>query len=66
MLAMWESLKVQMQVVTTLVKTSMPLDEVFGLHPPIVEAFRAHSQERASLLLKGHYKILSDYWESTV
>lgn len=65
MLAMWESLKVQMQVIATLVKASMPLDEVYEMHPPIVEAFRKHSRDRAALLLQGHYKILSGYWEST-
>lgn len=65
MLAQWESLKVQMQVIATLLKASMPLDEVYALHPPIVEAFRKHSQDRACLLLKGHYKILSRYWEGT-
>jgi len=64
MLVMWESLKVQMQVIATLTKASMPLDEVYSLHPPIVDAFRKRSRDRASLLLKGHYKILSGYWES--
>ncbi len=64
MLAMWESLKMQVQVIATLVKASMPLDKVYLLHPPIVDAFRSGSKERASLLLKGHYKILSAYWEN--
>lgn len=63
MLAMWESLKMQVQVIATLVKVSMPLDKVYLLHPPIVDAFRSGSRDRASLLLKGHYKILSNYWE---
>ncbi len=64
MLAMWESLKMQVQVIATLVKVSMPLEKVYLLHPPIVDAFRSRSQDRASLLLKGHYKILSNYWEN--
>jgi DNA-binding GntR family transcriptional regulator len=64
MLTMWESLKMQVQVIATLVKVSMPLDKVYLLHPPIADAFRSGSQDRASLLLKGHYKILSNYWES--
>jgi DNA-binding GntR family transcriptional regulator len=64
MLTMWESLKMQVQVIATLVKTSMPLDKIYLLHPPIVDAFRSKSRERASLLLKGHYKILSSYSEN--
>ena len=64
MLTMWESLKMQIQVIATLLKASMPLDKIYLLHPPIVDAFRGKSQERASLLLKGHYKILSGYWEN--
>ena len=64
MLSMWESLKMQVQVIATLVKASMPLDKIYLLHPPIVDAFRSKSRERASLLLKGHYKILSGYWEN--
>ena len=65
MLAMWDSLKVQMQVIATLIKASMPLDEVYSLHPPIVEAFRKQGRERASVLLRGHYTMLGGYWEST-
>ncbi len=64
MLSMWESLKMQVQVIATLLKASMPLDKIYLLHPPIVDAFRSKSRERASLLLKGHYKILSGYWEN--
>ncbi|MBT8328124.1 MAG: GntR family transcriptional regulator [Desulfofustis sp.] len=64
MLAMWESLKMQVQVIATLVKASMPLDKIYLLHPPIVDAFKSKSRERASLLLKGHYKILGSYWEN--
>ncbi len=54
----------QIQVIATLLKASMPLEKIYLLHPPIVDAFRRKSQERASLLLKGHYKILSGYWEN--
>ena len=64
MLATWESLKMQVQVIATLVKASMPLDKIYLLHPPIVDAFKTKSKERASLLLKGHYTILSSYWEN--
>ena len=64
MLSMLESLKMQAQVIATLLKASMPLEKIYLLHPPIVDAFRSKSRERASLLLKGHYKILSGYWEN--
>lgn len=64
MLTMWESLKMQVQVIATLLKASMPLDKIYLLHPPIVDAFKSKSRDRASLLLKGHYKILSSYWEN--
>ena len=64
MLSMWESLKMQVQVIATLLKASMPLEKIYLLHPPIVDAFRSKSRERAALLLKGHYKILSGYWEN--
>ncbi len=64
MLSMWESLKMQAQVIATLLKASMPLEKIYLLHPPIVDAFKSKSRERASLLLKGHYKILSGYWEN--
>ena len=64
MLSMWESLKMQAQVIATLLKASMPLEKIYLLHPPIVDAFRNKSRERASLLLQGHYKILSGYWEN--
>lgn len=64
MLSMWESLKMQVQVIATLLKASMPLEKIYLLHPPIVDAFKSKSRERASLLLKGHYKILSGYWEN--
>lgn len=63
LLSIWESLKMQLQVIATLVETSVPLDEIYSLHPPIVEAFKMQSQDRASLLLQGHYKILSGYWK---
>ena len=64
LLSIWESLKMQLQVIATLVETSVPLDEIYSLHPPIVEAFKMQSQDRASLLLQGHYKILSGYWKN--
>jgi DNA-binding GntR family transcriptional regulator len=62
MLSMWESLKMQLQVVATLMEASMSLDEIYDLHPPIVAAFKDRNQD-ASLLLRGHYESLGGYWK---
>ena len=35
MLSIWESLKMQLQVIATLVEASMPLEKIYELHPPI-------------------------------
>lgn len=64
MLSIWESLKMQLQVIATLVEASMPLDKIYELHPPIVKALENEGHPRAALLLKGHYKAVSEYWES--
>jgi DNA-binding GntR family transcriptional regulator len=65
MLSIWESLKMQLQVIATLVETSTPLDKIFELHSPIVEAFKKNGPDSAAHLLKGHYKAVSGYWENT-
>ena len=66
MLSIWDSLKMQLQVVASLVEASMPLNVIFELHPPIVQAFREGTIEQGTELLKGHYKVLSNYWEKTI
>ena len=63
MLSMWESLKMQVQVIAVLVEASVPLNDVYALHPPIVAAFKAKKQQEAASLLQGHYKIVGDYWK---
>ena len=65
MLSIWESLKMQLQVIATIVEASMPLEKVYALHPPIVEALKNKRQEPAAQLLQGHYKALSGYWGKT-
>jgi DNA-binding GntR family transcriptional regulator len=62
MLTMWESLKMQLQVIATLMEAAMSLDEIYALHPPVVAAFKDRNQD-ASVLLRGHYESLGDYWE---
>ena len=63
MLSMWESLKMQLQVIAVLVEASVPLKDIYALHPPIVAAFKAKEQQAAASLLQGHYKIVGDYWK---
>lgn len=63
MLSIWESLKMQLQVIATLVEASMPLDRIYELHPPIVKALKDQGRIPAARLLKGHYKAVSEHWE---
>jgi len=65
MVAMWDSLKMQLLVIATLVEASMPLKTIYALHPPIVEALKRKHYHQASQLLEGHYKSVSDYWSKT-
>ena len=64
MLAIWESLKMQSQIMTVLVDTTLSIHEIYELHPPIVAAIKDENSD-AVPLLKGHYKILEGYWESS-
>ncbi len=64
MLAMWESLKMQSQIMSVLVDTILSIDEIYALHPPIVAAIKDENSDTV-LLLKEHYKILEGYWESS-
>ena len=63
MLSMWESLKMQLQVIAVLVEASVPLNDIYALHPPIAAAFQAKEPQEAASLLQGHYKIVGDYWK---
>lgn len=65
MLSIWETLKIQLQVIATLVETSVTLGQIYELHPPIVEAFRSNDHDPAARLLKGHYKAVSGYWKKS-
>ena len=63
MISFWESLKMQLQVVATLVDTSMPLEKIYKLHPPIVSALKEMQNLDASMLLTTHYEVVKDHWK---
>lgn len=63
MLSLWKSLNMQLHVVATLVDASMPLDKIFDLHPPIVEALKKQLLAAASSLLTSHYLVIGAYWK---
>ncbi|MFT5697400.1 MAG: DNA-binding GntR family transcriptional regulator [Desulforhopalus sp.] len=62
MLTIWESLRMQLQVIATIVETSMPLTELYALHPPIVDALRHKHREYAGRFLAEHYRQIAIYW----
>jgi DNA-binding GntR family transcriptional regulator len=62
MVSVWDSLKIQVQVVGTLVEAAMPLQTIFELHPPIVEALRQQRSSEASALLTDHYRAIKTFW----
>lgn len=65
MLEIWESLKIQMQVVATHVETSMSIDTLYELHPPIVDTLKKGLREDAKQSLSSHYKIVETYWRQS-
>ncbi|WP_169309029.1 GntR family transcriptional regulator [Desulforhopalus sp. IMCC35007] len=56
MLVIWDSLRIHLQVMLTLVETSMPLDELYALHPPIVASLKRGHRENAARFLAEHYR----------
>lgn len=62
MLRVWDSLKIQVQVVATVVEAAMPLDVIYRMHPPIVEALRREADDRAAHLLADHYQTIGTFW----
>ena len=63
MMSIWESLKMQLQVIATVVDASMPLEKIISLHPPIVQALREQQHQEASRHLKTHYAVIGNYWK---
>lgn len=64
MLETWNSLKIQYQVIATLAKTSIPLAELYRLHPPIVEAVEKGLRARSAKNLANHYREIGRYWQT--
>lgn len=62
MLEMWDSLGIQLQILTTLVETSIPLQELYDLHPPIVNSLETYHRETLGQDLSKHYHTLKTYW----
>jgi DNA-binding GntR family transcriptional regulator len=63
MLEIWKSLKMQLQVFATIVEVSMPLEELYVLHPPIVEALERKHRESSARFLAKHYLEIGNYWK---
>jgi DNA-binding GntR family transcriptional regulator len=65
MLVIWDSLRIQLQVMATLVETSMPLDQLYVLHPPIVASLKRGHRENAGRFLAEHYRKIAAYWNKS-
>lgn len=65
MLEIWESLKIQHQVISTLAETTIPLEELYALHPPIVAALEQNHREGSARYLAKHYDQIGNYWKKT-
>jgi DNA-binding GntR family transcriptional regulator len=62
MLAIWDSLRIQLQVVATIIETHMPLKKLYDLHPPIVASLKRSRREDAARFLAEHYRQIAMYW----
>lgn len=47
MLDIWDSLRMQLQVIATIDEASMPLEKLYALHPPIVISLKHKHREHA-------------------
>jgi DNA-binding GntR family transcriptional regulator len=65
MLKIWDSLKMQLQVIATLVEASMPLDKMYALHPPIIAVLERNHPEGAARFLAEHYRQIGNYWKQS-
>ncbi len=62
MLSIWESLKIQMQVFATVVETSISIEELYILHPPIVAALEQKLNRDLTPSLSDHYREIESSW----
>ena len=63
MLEIWDSLRMQSQVVATIVEASMPLEKLYALHPPIVASLKKEQRENSARNLVEHYREIGNYWK---
>ena len=64
MISFWESLKMQLHVVATVVDASIPLPKIYDLHPPIVDSLREVQLPEASMHLTTHYEVIKGHWKN--
>lgn len=62
MLTMWEALRMQSQVMATIVDTAMPMEKLYALHSPIVVALERNHREYSARYLASHFREISHYW----
>ncbi|MGB3211090.1 MAG: GntR family transcriptional regulator [Desulforhopalus sp.] len=65
MLNIWESLRMQLQVIATIVEASMPLEKLYALHPPIVASLKKEQREISARFLAEHYREIGNYWKAS-
>jgi len=65
MLDIWDSLRMQLQVIATIGDASMPLEKLYALHPPIVDSLKHKHREHAGRFLAEHYRQIASYWNSS-
>jgi DNA-binding GntR family transcriptional regulator len=65
MLDIWDSLKMQLQVIATIGEASMPLENLYALHPPIVASLKRKHREHAGRFLAEHYRQIATYWNTS-
>lgn len=65
MLDIWDSLKMQLQVIATIGEASMPLEKLYALHPPIVASLKRKHREHAGRFLAEHYRQIATYWNTS-
>ena len=63
MLEIWDSLKIQLQIIATHVEAAMPLTELYALHPPVVVALAKGQRSLSARRLAQHYKDTAVYWK---
>lgn len=64
MISFWESLKMQLHVVAAVVDSSIPLEEIYKLHLPVVDALKEINNSEASMHLTTHYEVIKAHWKN--